>query len=122
MAKQEVNTRKGEHVAVFMKNVAVVFKRVIAEGVTTVEELDTGPEPRECEKIVAYYSIKTNAEYEEKLKIRIILPYTVPRAKTRKLLQWNKEEECWKELESKYYPEYHYLIGKTEHISVFGVI
>jgi len=31
MAKREVNTREGEHVAVFVKNVAVVFQRVKTE-------------------------------------------------------------------------------------------
>jgi len=122
MAKREVNTREGEHVAVFVKNVAVVFQRVKTEGVTTVEELETGPEPPECKKIKQYYRIETSADYEEKIKIRIILPYTIPRAKTRKLLQWIEEEERWEALESKYYPKYHYLVGKTEHISIFGVV
>ena len=121
METKEDNTREGSHVTVFVKNVAVTFEVVTSEGLTTVEKLDSGPEPPEGEEIQYYYCIKTTAEYEGKIKIRIVLPCEEA-ADERKLLQWIKEKTIWKDITKHYSAKYHMLLGKTKHISIFGVI
>jgi hypothetical protein len=120
MEQPEVNTREGRHVSVFVKNVAITFEGVTKEGVTTVKELDSGPEPSKGEKISFYYKIKTTAEYAGKIKIRIVLPCEGD-ADERKLYQWIKEKEKWKEITKRYNARYHTIVGVTEHLSIFGV-
>ncbi len=123
MEKDEntAHTREGEHVPVFIKNVAIIFKKVTSEGLTTVKELARGPNG---EKIVKCIEITTTAEYkkEEKgdIKIRLILPWEL-HAEERKLWQWDETNKKWYNITKYYNSEYNYIIGKTKHISIFGV-
>jgi len=111
-------------VVVFVKNVTVVFSFVVSAGPTIVKKLTReeiekhGIEPLE-EDPVYYYKIKTDAKYKGKVKIKIILPCE-GRLTHGKLKKWTGEE--WIELESHYNEEYHYIIGKSDKLSVFGVI
>ncbi len=76
------------------------------------------------EKIIKYYKIKTTAKYKKDEKgditIRITLPENL-RAKERKLWQWDKTNNKWYNITKYYNSEYNYIIGKTKHISIFGV-
>jgi len=118
------HTPKGEHVAVFIKNVAVIFKKVTSEGLTTVKEPKKKPPGPNGEKIIKYYKIKTTAEYkkDEKgdIKIRLALPWKL-RAEERKLWQWDKTNNKWYNITKYYNSEYNFIVGKTKHISIFGV-
>jgi len=113
-------------VVVFMRNVTVVFSFVKSAGPTTVKKLtreeveEQGIPPLQNGKeTVHYYDISTEATYKGKIKIKIILPCE-GRPAQGKLFQWNGKN--WIELESRYDEEYHYIIGKTDHLSVFGII
>jgi len=122
MAKRAVNTRIGELVDVQVRGVAVVFTRVTSDGSTTVEEPATGPRPPKGVEISKYYRIETSAKSKGKIMIRIILPRDVPPAETRKLLQWDEKNESWDDITTHYNSELNVIIGKTEHLSIFGVI
>jgi len=118
------HTPEGELVPVSIKNVAVIFKKVKTEGLTTVKELTEGPEGPKGVEILKYYKIKTTADYkkdeEGDVTIRLTLPGDL-RAKKRKLWQWDKIKETWYNITKYYNEEHNYIIGKTKHISIFGV-
>lgn len=126
MEKDEntAHTREGEHVAVFIKNVAVIFKKVTSEGLTTVKEPKVKPTGPNGEKIVKYYEIETTAKYKKgekgDIKIRLALPWKL-RAEERKLWQWDEINEKWYNITKYYNSEYNFIVGKTKHISIFGV-
>ncbi len=120
MEPHDVNTREGRHVTVFVQNVAVTFEGVESKGVTTVQELDSGPAPPEGKEILYYYRIKTSAEYAGKIKIRIVLPCEGD-TDERKLYQWIREKEKWVHITKHYHAKYHTIVGVTEHLSIFGV-
>ena len=120
------NTRVGKHVAVFVKNVAVVFKEVKKRGNTIVKELEDGPVAcaniPEDTKILQYYKIKTkDVEYDGPVKIRIVLPCRIAEGE-RELWKWHKETKIWKNITEKYNPDYHVIVSKElERLSIFGV-
>jgi len=117
MEKDE-NTREGTHVAVFIENVTVVFKEVTSKGMTTVKELEDGPEGPNGAKILRYYKIKTTADYDG-VKIRLILPCDVHASA---LWKWLGEEKGWKNITKSYNSKYHFIIGnEMRRLSIFGV-
>lgn len=67
-------TVKGENITVFpIDGVGLIFENVTAEGFTTVNKTETGPDPPSGFKLMEqYYSIKTTANYSDAIAIRII--------------------------------------------------
>lgn len=119
LLEEDENTKIGKHVAVFVENVTVVFNEVTSTGMTTVKELEDGPEGPNGAEILRYYKIKTTAEYDGPVKIRLILPCDVPASE---LWKWLGEGKGWKNITKTYNSKYHFIVGKEmRRLSIFGV-
>ena len=117
--ERDENTRVGDHVVVFVKNVAVSFKKVNSVGITIVKELDKGPDGPNGKKILQYYKIKTTAEYDGPVKIRIVLPCNLQASE---LWKWLGDDKGWKRITKSYNSKYHFIVSeKLESLSIFGV-
>ena len=67
------HTVEGENVTVFpLDDVGLIFENVTAEGDTTANKLDEGPEPPTGLVVEQYYAIETTARYTGHITIRII--------------------------------------------------
>jgi parallel beta-helix repeat protein len=63
----------GENITVFPRDdVGLIFENVTAEGLTTVNKTETGPEPPSGFIVDKFYQIETSASYSGKITIRII--------------------------------------------------
>lgn len=120
-----IPTKRGTNIAVFpTADVTLVFERITRKGKTTVEKLETAPEPLKDFSVEQYYKIETTAEYSGKIEIRVICPLSMlfyTDATKIKLWQYNRKTHKWKDLRARFVTKYNLIIGETDHLSIFGV-
>jgi hypothetical protein len=119
-------TVRGENVTVTpTSGVSLTFANVASEGITTVNETQSGPSPPAGFKIEGrYFDIQTTATYSGNITIRItyddtnIMPWE---EETLRLLRWNETSQQWEDITTYVDTESNVIYGETNHISMFGI-
>ena len=121
-------TREGLNVEVPISDeYRLLFENVTSSGVTTLQELNEGPNPPTGFKLATqpplYYNITTTAEYGGNILISIKYNdenLTEHEEKNLKLMQWNIDS--WTDITTEVDIENNFIHGRTTHLSLFAIM
>ena len=119
-------TSGGENVTVTpASGVSLTFANVISEGITTVNEAQSGPSvPAGCKIEGRYFDIKTTATLSGSVTIRIIYndtSMTLWEEETLRLMRWNATSQQWQDITTHVDTVNNVIYGETNHLSMFGI-
>ena len=128
MGPFETVTKTGENVTVFpLKDLGIIFENVTAQGLTTVNKSQTGPDPPSGFKLSTelYYDIQSTANYTGKIEMRIAYDdssLTQEEESNLQFLQWNETLLQWIDITTCLDTENNLIYGETNHLSTFAII
>jgi hypothetical protein len=131
-----IESGKQEFYAFPVDDVGLIFENVTAEGSTTVNETETGPEPPPMYVVKKYYSIETTANYSDEIQVKVVFGenLTAEEEASLQLMRWNETTQQWTSVTtcvdvsvnlgdegSDMGPTTYLVAGETSHLSMFGI-